>query len=214
MKSLKSHFAGKSHVIWDWNGTLLDDVELCLDIIQGMLVRHGLKPIGLQDYLDVFRFPVVEYYKDVGFDLSKTPFEVVATDFMTSYLARVREARLFRGVPELLVELRGEGVACSVLSAAPERDLKELLAHHGIASFFDHVFGLTDHYARSKIDRGRELVARLGTHPGELILVGDTDHDLEVGEALGVDVLLVAGGHQSHARLATRHHRVGLRGEA
>lgn len=214
MKSLKPHFSGKNHVIWDWNGTLLDDVELCVDIIQGMLARHGLKPIGIADYLDVFRFPVIEYYRDVGFDLDKTPFEVVATDFMTSYLGRVREAPLFRGVPELLVELRTEGVACSVLSAAPERDLKDLLAHHGIATFFDHVYGLTDHYARSKIDRGRELMARLGSAPEELILVGDTDHDLEVGEALGIDVLLVAGGHQSHTRLTKRHHRVGIRGEA
>ncbi len=211
MKSLKPHFSGKSHVIWDWNGTLLDDVELCLDIIQGMLKQHGLRPIALDDYLEIFRFPVVEYYKDVGFDLAKTPFEVIATDFMNSYLSRVREATLFQGVPELLVELKGEGVACSVLSAAPERDLKELLAHHGIETFFEHVYGLTDHYAHSKIDRGRELVGRLGVDAGELILVGDTDHDLEVGEALGIDVLLVPGGHQSHARLAKRHHRVGRR---
>ncbi len=48
--------------------------------------------------------------------------------------------------------------------------------------------------------------------PGQLILVGDTDHDLEVGDALGIDVLLVTGGHQSHARLSKRHSRVGVRG--
>lgn len=211
MKILKPHFAGKSHVIWDWNGTLLDDVELCLDIMQGMLRRHGLKPIALDDYLRLFRFPVIEYYKEVGFDLDSTPFEEVATDFMTSYLNRVKEAPLFGGVQELLAELRDEGIACSVLSAAPERDLKELLAHHGIDCHFDHVFGLTDHYARSKVARGRELMMRLGRDPGELLLVGDTDHDLEVGQELGIDVLLVSGGHQSHDRLAERHHRVGRR---
>ncbi len=212
MISLKAHFQGKTHVIWDWNGTLLDDVELCLDIIQGMLKKHGLAEVSLDDYRRVFRFPVIEYYKDVGFDLERTPFEVVATDFMTTYLERVREARLFGGVPELLGILREEGIACSVLSAAPEADLKSLLAHHGIDGHFDHVYGLTDHYARSKIDRGRQLIAAMGVAPDQLILVGDTDHDLEVGDALGIDVLLVTGGHQSHARLSERHSRVGVRG--
>ncbi len=200
----------------DWN--LLRELDFQtgtkpakLAAVDGQFVKVPGFVVPLDDYLEIFRFPVVEYYKDVGFDLAKTPFEVIATDFMNSYLSRVREATLFQGVPELLVELKGEGVACSVLSAAPERDLKELLAHHGIETFFEHVYGLTDHYAHSKIDRGRELVGRLGVDAGELILVGDTDHDLEVGEALGIDVLLVPGGHQSHARLAKRHHRVGRR---
>lgn len=214
MHTLKPHFAGKSHVIWDWNGTLLDDVVLCHDIILEMLDRHGLKSITLEEYQRLFRFPVREYYKDVGFDLEKTPFEEVATDFMSTYLRRVLEASLFTGVDGLLSELRAEGVANSILSAAPERDLKNLLVHHGIAGHFDHVFGLTDHYAISKIQRGRDLIAHMGADPKELMLVGDTDHDLEVGEALGIDVLLVSGGHQSHARLSERHHRVQDRYQA
>src|SRR5262249_46428492 len=102
MISLRPHFEGKSHVIWDWNGTLLDDVDLCVEIVQGMLERHGLARIGLAEYQSVFRFPVREYYKDVGFDFAKTPFEAVSEDFMSTYLDRVLEARLFGGAVDLI----------------------------------------------------------------------------------------------------------------
>lgn len=211
MITLRPHFEGKTHVIWDWNGTLLDDVELCVDIIQGMLRKHDLAPIDKGEYLRVFRFPVVEYYKDVGFDLKKVPFEVVATDFMNAYNSRVLEASLFGGAVDLIGALRENGVCCSILSAAQETDLQSLIRHHGIEELFDHIYGLGDHYARSKIERGRQLIDAMGVGKDQIMLVGDTDHDLEVGEALGIDVLLVAGGHQSHERLSERHSRVGVR---
>ncbi len=214
MHSLKAHFTGKKHVIWDWNGTLLDDAQICLEVMADLLSHHGLRPVDMQEYRRVFRFPVIEYYRDVGFDFDRVPFEVVAEDFMNRYKARVLEAPLFDGVATLLGELRSEGLASSVLSAAPEAELNRLLGHHGIAAQFDRIYGLNDHFARSKVERGRQLLADLAIEPDGVMLVGDTDHDLEVGESMGVDVLLVDGGHQCGDRLAARHHRVARRAAA
>ena len=57
--------------LWDWNGTLVNDVALCSQLLNSQLQRHGHAPLGgVEEYRRVFRFPIEEYYKDAGFDFS------------------------------------------------------------------------------------------------------------------------------------------------
>lgn len=208
MKKLKVHFEGKKHLIWDWNGTLLDDVDAVVDVIGEILETHGHSRVSRSQYLDVFGFPVVDYYRRLGFDFERTPFEHLSDAFVRGYRDRVREIPLHEGARELLASLQAEGYQQSVLSAAKESDLLMHLELHGIRHFFDHVYGLNDHNAVSKVQRGRELIAETGIDPKQTLLIGDTDHDLEVGRALGVEVLLLGDGHQSFDRLRALHDQV------
>lgn len=208
MHALKPHLDGKAHVIWDWNGTLLDDVALCVDVIQSVARRHGVPPLDHERYLQLFRFPVIEYYRDAGFDLERVSFADLTHEFMSAYLPRARTAPLFDGATELLQDLADLGIRSYVLSATKEPDLVEMLRHFRIDGHFTHIFGIGDRFASSKVARGHDLVARIGAPLEEIVLIGDTDHDLEVGQALGIDVILVEGGHQHAERLAARHHRV------
>ena len=58
------------HIIWDWNGTLLDDTWLCVEGINQALIKRNLTPISEDRYREVFTFPVRDYYKKLGFDLT------------------------------------------------------------------------------------------------------------------------------------------------
>jgi len=211
MRTLKAHFSEKTHVLWDWNGTLLDDVDLCVEVIGGMLQRQSLGALDREAYLRVFRFPIREYYKDLGFSVETAAFAQLSREFIAHYNARVKDCGLHDGARDLLDELRAEGLSLNVLSAAHEGDLKDQLAHHGILDRFDHVYGLGDHHATSKVERGHQLIAKLGVEPERVIMVGDTDHDHEVATALGIDSLLVENGHQHGDRLRAVHHRVVAR---
>ena len=86
-----------SHILWDWNGTLLDDVWLCLDIISSMLIRRGKKGIDSKRYKTIFGFPVQTYYERPGFDFRKESFDSAATEFCDNYARRVGECRLHDG---------------------------------------------------------------------------------------------------------------------
>lgn len=208
MQSLKPHLHGFEHVIWDWNGTLLDDVELAVRCVGRLLEAEGKPPITRQQYLDLFCFPVTEYYKRLGFDYGATPFEKLAVQWIEHYHDGVLDCRLHEGAEKLVEEIKRANVKQSILSAAHEEDLRRLLAHFGILRHFDHIFGLTNHHAASKLERGRELIRLAGVPPERTVLIGDTDHDLEVGRELGIDVLLVEGGHQCRSRLEALHPRV------
>jgi phosphoglycolate phosphatase len=84
------------------------------------------------------------------------------------------------------------------------RGLVMSLKAKGIYGFFNLVNGIEDHYAHSKLEVGEELLKKLVYKSKEILLIGDSLHDLEVSENLGLDCLLIAHGHQSKERLLAR----------
>jgi phosphoglycolate phosphatase len=190
------------HVIWDWNGTLLDDLELCLDVINRILERHALPRLDRARYHEVFDFPVRGFYERIGLDVrADERFAELSHEFISTYDARRLEAALHPRVPSLLAAIAGSGRSQSILSAHRQTTLLPLLDHFGLRERFTAVAGLDHIHAHSKVGRGQELLAELALDPSGTLLVGDTLHDLEVAHALGVDCVLVACGHHSAERL-------------
>ena len=189
------------HVIWDWNGTLVDDVDLAVAAVNVLLLEHGLATVTATSYREIFGFPVRTYYEKLGFDFNRATFEQLCDRFAHEYNSkRSREARLFDGVNELLMRIRKTKTQ-SILSAAAQWHLDEVTEHFQIQHHFHHRYGIDNHYAASKVQRGRELVEKSGISPQRTILIGDTDHDFEVAQDLGIECLLIADGHQSAERL-------------
>ena len=88
-----------------------------------------------------------------------------------------------------------------ILSAVSQWHLNSITAHFKVEHLFNERFGVSDHYAAGKIDRGIELLKYSGLDPQKTILIGDTVHDFEVAIELGISCLLLADGHQSETRL-------------
>ena len=198
---LPNHLENIRHVIWDWNGTLLDDAWLCVEVMNGLLGPRGLPVLDAARYQELFRFPVRDYYVRLGFDFAVDPFEKVGTDFIAGYQERQHECRLQRGAEQALASLSALGIGCSILSASQQWRLEEQSARLGVRERFTTVLGLTDHFAGGKLENGRRWIAQLGIDPKRVLLVGDTDHDCEVAHAIGVRCVLVPSGHQSPERL-------------
>ena len=123
-------------VIWDWNGTLLDDLEVSFSAINRVLTSNGYPPIrDLTAYREVFCFPVIEYYRRVGFDFALTPFEVLAQQFMDCYHPAAVRCALAPGALDTLRAVRELGVRQILLSASLQSHLEMQVAplpHPGI----------------------------------------------------------------------------------
>ena len=191
-----------SHILWDWNGTLLDDAWLCVEVMNRMLAERNLQPLTLQRYRDIFDFPVKDYYLTLGFDFEKEPFEKVGMDFMNLYNLRQNECTLHPETTGVLLKIAGKGIPQSVLSAREEMELRTEIKKSGIASFFDKIYGLDDHYAHGKTDVGVKLITDLGLPAEELLFIGDTLHDAEVAKELNIDCILIPEGHHSLEKLS------------
>lgn len=189
------------NIVWDWNGTLLNDVAAGVDTLNDMLERRGMRLLSVDEYKDVFGFPVVDFYRNVGFDMEKEGLHEVSVDFVETYARIAVDMRLNPSVPEVLRGLQQAGRKQYVLSALREDLLKQMVVDFHIGSYFEQVCGSDNIYAAGKIDRGRRMVEAYGLRPEETLMVGDTLHDAEVARELGFDCVLYAGGHNSEWRL-------------
>ena len=162
-----------NHIIWDWNGTLLDDAPYSLALTNRILADYGLPQMdGLDVYRSIFTFPVVDYYTRLG--LGGERFDEAAHRWMDAYMANETVCPLHRQ-----------------LSSRPA------------FAFFDPPRGLGDIYAGSKVDIARQWMADTGADGQRTLVIGDTLHDREVARALNCRCILVEGGHQSRGTLLT-----------
>lgn len=188
-------------IIWDWNGTLLNDLDLCIDSINTLLEKRSLKLLDHASYKEVFSFPVKNYYEVIGFDFSKEDFEIPAKEFIDLYDSGVKNCPLHFSAVEILEFFRQKEYPQFVLSAMKQTMLEKTLKHNSIYPFFEGVAGLNDHYAVSKVERGKELLNEFNIDVQNTWMIGDTNHDFEVARELGIKCILVADGHQSYERL-------------
>ena len=189
------------HIIWDWNGTLLDDVQACVDAVNRMLEARQLPCIDQETYRDIFDFPVKGYYERLGFNLATEDWDAMANEFHLHYAQFSAASRLRPDTAKTLAALRDLGVTMSILSASEITLLERMLKTYDIRHFFSRVVGLSDRYAASKLSHGQRLMEALETHPENVLLVGDTNHDHDVAQSLGIGCVLITGGHQSEQRL-------------
>ena len=189
------------HIIWDWNGTLLDDGWLFVDVMNSILRQRKMKPITLEKYRKIFGFPVKDYYIKLGFDLEMEPFEECGLIFIKAYENRRYEAELYPEVSNLLAELMAAGISHSILSAQHQSLLDDLTQFYNIRHYFIKIVGLDNHYAHSKIENGIHLIKKLPMPSKEILIIGDTDHDFEVAQAMDIDCFLLSHGHHCTTRL-------------
>jgi len=188
-------------IIWDWNGTLQNDSHLSLSTINRLLKERNLKTLSHEQYLEVFTFPVIDYYRTIGFDFEKEPFELPANQYIDIYNNAVDNCGLHTGVIESLARFSSLGIRQFILSAMEQQQLNRTVMLNRIHHFFEAVAGLDNHYAVSKIEVGHKLIDSHNLNLSKTLLIGDTIHDFEVAQSLGCQCLLIANGHQSAKRL-------------
>jgi phosphoglycolate phosphatase len=190
------------HVVWDWNGTLLDDVDHSVTALNRLLTERSLPCLDRHAYRERFGFPVKSFYVELGFDADREDFAALSATFIGHYRVAAQTASPHAEVRHVMSQLAARGIAQSVLSAMEISLLRQMLAEHDLLEHLLHVRGLSDLQATSKVALGVELMRSLRAQPDEVLFVGDTLHDLETARAMGAQCLLFTRGHQTAERLS------------
>ena len=189
------------HIIWDWNGTLLDHRWLCVEGINKALDKRGLKTINEQTYKDIFTFPVKDYYQKLGFDFSVEPFEIAGDEFVLYYEKHFNRTKLHSRCRPIIKNIFAVGITQSILSAGKHEFLLEWVKAHKLQKYFIKILGIDNQYATGKTELGMSLIKNLSYNNNEVVLIGDTIHDSDVAESMNIDCLLMDQGHVNNDRL-------------
>jgi len=193
------------YIIWDYNGTLLDDAQLCVDCMNELLRKYNISEITYQKYKQIFDFPVKDYYQRAGFDFNKFDFNIVGVEFIDLYQKYNNQLKLQKNVIDVLENFKNQNIKQSILSAREHNKLIEELDFFGINHYFEKVLGLDNHLAAGKLDNGKILIEKINIEKSEIVLIGDTTHDFDVANELGIECILIASGHHSFEKLKSKN---------
>lgn len=199
------------HVVWDWNGTLLDDFDIILEAASASCLPLRGQPLAAAEYRSHFTRPVQTFYERiVGRSISSAEWSELTTRFNQAYLDALDRACLARDAHDALDTVERVGLSQSLLSMWSHDDLVTALQRHGIADRFAVVQGkevpdtgedtkaghLADHLDRLAQAQGRAVVA------ARVLVVGDTLDDAAAATAVGARCVMVEGGSHDAANLA------------
>lgn len=187
-------------IIWDFNGTIIDDVEAGIVSVNKLLSDRNLPVIpDKESYRRVFRFPIIEYYRSLGFDFDAEPYEVLAPLWVDEYLKNSKDSPLRDGFSEVLVAFGSLKIPQHVISATEQNMLLRQLTSFGIVDRFESISGLDNIHASSKTQLAVNF--RESHKTSRPLFIGDTDHDFDTAVAMGADCALICGGHSSKKKL-------------
>ncbi len=166
-----------------------------------MLEERGHRRLDIDEYRQIYEHPIQRIYEKTGFDLAREPFKQISDRWHRDYVQRFTEVALRRGALSALEHFKRAGIIQAVLSALPHDILEQSISRFGLHDYFLHIQGLEDNLGRSKIDNGRKMIGQFTIAPQSAILIGDTGHDFETAQALGLRCVLVAGGAEDKERL-------------
>ncbi len=190
----------RRHLVWDWNGTLLDDLEIVLEGVNAGLAAFGVPPIDGDRYRSLYTRPVRFFYERLlGGSMADDDWTRINELYFQTYLARAEEAALVPDARQALRRASRAGVDQSLLSMAPHDHLVPMVRRHRLTDFFSHVQGTMDDRGGVKAANLGEHLVALGLEGDEVVMIGDTPDDAAAAAAVGAAALLYDGGsHHRH----------------
>ncbi|MGW5878200.1 HAD family hydrolase [Nocardiopsis terrae] len=203
MAEMTSPRTNTHHIVWDWNGTLLDDNHANLAAVNAVCARFGREPVGMEYWRSVFRRPLVPCYEELlGRAFAEGEWEYAEKLYDNSYLEHLPSCELASGVPDVLHEWAGAGGTQSLLSMASHDHLVPLVSGRGLNAHFTRVDGRrfdTEH--DSKAEHLVHHLENQGLDPSRVVLIGDIDDDARAAREAGARAVLVTSGLMARERL-------------
>ena len=189
-----------THLVWDWNGTLLDDFDLVVTATNASLAFVGGPIVTADEHRRDFRRPVWAYYAHVlGRPLAEHEFGELDRVFHEAYRVGLPVCRL---AVDALDAMRAWTGTQSLLSMWFHHELVPIVRHHRLDGHLTRVDGLRDAVGGGlKASHLREHLDALGLRGEDCVLIGDSVDDAEAAASVGARVVLYAGGFTDEKRL-------------
>jgi phosphoglycolate phosphatase-like HAD superfamily hydrolase len=194
------------HLVWDWNGTLFDDLDLVVRSVNAGLATVEGPTIDAELYRTHYTRPVKLFYDRVlGRELTQEEWLHLDDAFHLAYVEALDSAFLTGDAHLALEKVAAGGHTQSLLSMFPHDHLLPLVEQLGIGKYFDRIDGLQGIGASPGDLKATYLARHLeilttGDPPGTFAVIGDTPDDAVAAQTVGAAVVLYDGG--SHHRAA------------
>ncbi len=187
-------------LIWDFNGTVMDDVGASVRAVNAMLARRSLPLITQEWYTLHLVMPLEAFYTSVGLDMQKEPLALVSEEFQQECKKHPRP--VFPEVEQALVDFSKQGIRQLLFSSLYHDTLLAQAKERGIQGYFDGIEGLKDRSLGGKEQAVSAYLSAHGITPQETLVIGDLTTDAQMARYIGAPCALIPKGHQHRRVLA------------
>ncbi len=185
------------YILWDWNGTILDDFNYNYNIINTLLAAKNLPPVSVEKYRTVFCFPIQEFYRKIGFNCETTEYYRLVADYQQAYEANINKIKLTKGIYETIKMLHSLEIKQIIFSSCNKITIQhQLPLYNDLALYIDEIVAQDNDLAVGK----ESLAIRWGEKTKiswkDVLVIGDTYYDQEIANNLGCECILISSGHQ------------------
>lgn len=191
-----------STIIWDFNGTIIDDVKASLDAVNDMLALRNQQAIDMDMYYKAIDIPIWKFYERVFIPGTITPGEAMI-EYDTGYEKHLGDNPLMDGIVEILSTFQNQGKQQIVVSASHVDKVKSRLYSLNILHYFSDVLAHSDYNANSKTYLARQYFAENNLSFDDAVVIGDSVFDFTMASELGCDCILTTQGHQSRREFSS-----------
>jgi phosphoglycolate phosphatase len=183
-----------SLIVFDWDGTLFDSAAVITDCIQQAAGEMGLPVPDRRTASHVIGLGLRDSLRHALPTLPREHYTEFLALYRRYFLEREDTLSLFPGVPELLAELRARGHQLAIATGKPRRGLERALQASGIGPLFEASRCGDETHPKPHPAMLLELMAELRLDAPDMLMIGDTSHDLGMAAGAGVEAVAVSYG--------------------
>jgi phosphoglycolate phosphatase len=185
-------------IIWDWNGTILNDVDNNINAVNMILQKRNLLAISKEEYRRKIKIPIKQFYDDIGLEINDPEtYNLITNDYWEYYnMGFKNSTKINNGIENILSKLKENGINNYLLSATQHGELIKQVKDKSMEIYFKDIIGNNNNEVKSKLDKAQELIKNENIKIDNTILVGDMVNDYELAKELGVKCILYSNGHQ------------------
>lgn len=186
---------------FDWDGTLFDSTTLIALSLQDAVRDVGGQPPSLEDARWVIGMDLASALAKVAPDVESRTLPELTRRYRYHYLRRQDDIVFFDGIVPLLKQLKKRGFLLAVATGKSRRGLDHLLENHALHELFDDTRTADETAGKPNPLMLHELMQAWDVDPRQLLMIGDTSHDLQMARNAGCPSLAVTYGAHAEAEL-------------
>lgn len=187
--------------VFDWDGTVMDTTGLIAQGMQQACVAMGYSQPDLNACRETIGLPFSESFARVLPEFRHERIDEFLTAYRNWYLQREAKVEVVEGLENLFERMTAAGLRLAVATGKSRAGLIRVFERTGLEKYFEATVTADESFPKPNPAMLEQLSDETGVDVREMVMIGDSIHDLQLAQNARCDAVAVTWGAARPAEL-------------